>query len=151
MILPSQAGLAAAKALHAGGENLEQINPTEHPAVVLAERAVYTVLSAAARGDVEEICRVHHEHGITMLTAADANGRTPLHCAACEGHARAARYILGELQAADASGSETAAALARHDRWGLTPVDIVSVDGARGGGRHPSRKLAALFAAVGGN
>lgn len=134
-----------------GSNSLGQIDPIQHPANNLVERAVFSVLSAAARGDTEDVCRLKNEHGVELLLAADGNGRTPLHCAASNGQASVARYILSELNAADGSCRKSIAALSCHDRWGHTPTDIVSVHNgtAPAGWRRPSKQLTDLFEANG--
>jgi hypothetical protein len=137
------------KAQQTSGNNAERIDPTQHPAFVSVERAVYSMLSASTQGDVTQICRIQHEHGIGLLTMKDANGRTPMHCAASEGHVSVVRYILSQLQEVDTTGRERAKVLGCRDRWGLTPVGIVSVGGdVKTSGRRPSRRLAAIFEAT---
>jgi glutaminase len=82
---------------------------------------------AASTGDCEGIHRLHAQGA--DVTAADYDGRTPLHLAASEGRTEAVRLLL-QL------GADPRA----EDRWGSTPAH----DAGRGGHEEAERVLAAL-------
>ncbi|WP_338681693.1 glutaminase A [Streptomyces acidiscabies] len=84
---------------------------------------------AASQGDLDEIRRAAASGA--DLSAADYDGRTPLHLAASEGRTEAVRYLLSH-----------GVAPAPRDRWGGTPL----ADAERGGHAEVAELLkAAVF------
>lgn len=67
---------------------------------------------AIVQADMERVRQMLTENPL-LVCAKDENGRTPLHLAAVEGNAEAARFLLSQ-------GAEVEA----RDRWGLTPLFV---------------------------
>lgn len=71
------------------------------------------MLRAAKRGDMNEVRRLLAQDG-SLVTTRDADGSTPLHCAAWKGHADIARLL---IEAGANLNDEN-----ENDHWGTTPL-----------------------------
>jgi len=98
---------------NAGGDN-KQLNNAE-------------ILFASAEGDLFEVIRLYASGN--SISAADYDGRTPLHLAASNGHCKIVKYLI--VQSAKIPDLETPVWEAV-DRFGNMPVD----DSIREGHTH---------------